>query len=74
MRRETPQQVFQRLLAEREAATRREFTATPDGSFDAAIDALDREAESEHEKQDRSILLSGAGQTKDAERVGGHRI
>jgi hypothetical protein len=30
------------------------------------------ESTREHQKQDHSILLSGAGQTKDAERVGGH--
>jgi hypothetical protein len=76
---QTPNQVFQRLLNKRTAFEYRQNAILRgeipiDDSFDVALDELDRLAEStrEHQKQDHSILLSGAGQTKDAERVGGH--
>lgn len=58
-------ETLKRLMAEREAAVRREFTASPDGSFDAALDELDRE---ESTRTDTAIFPG-----QEAERVGGQK-
>jgi hypothetical protein len=63
-------ELSKQYAAEIEALSRTSKREQREASTDCVFCAEEAGRLAEHQKQDHSILLSGAGQTKDAERVG----